>query len=153
MRFWLNNPKKKYGIESCKFENGVVAEFAGFDFSMSWDTYFDSDGECLVIPVFFKFPDTWDDNTIHCAISFEYSFEDEKVHIWSVDEESMMELYGKEFLKFGSRKDAMSIVNALKKLDLKSEITRNYTQEKFENYQDAYKLLLSKIKINEIFVS
>jgi hypothetical protein len=149
----VKKSKEKYGIDTCEFENGVVANFAGFDFGMGWECYFDNDEQHLSIPVFFQFPEEWDGDTIFSPISFEYDVDEDKLTFFGMSEEAMVDLYGKDTLKFKSRKDAMKVINTLKRLDLKAEITWKHNQDEFERFQDTYKKLLSKIRINELFVS
>lgn len=149
----VRQSKEEYGIDTCEFENGVVARFAGFDFGMGWECYFDNDEQHLSIPVFFKFPEEWDGSTIFSPISFEYDVDEDKLTFFGMSEEAMVDLYGKDTLKFKSRKDAMKVINTLKRLDLKAEITWKHNQDEFERFQATYQKLLSKIKINEIYVS
>lgn len=149
----VKKAQQKYGIDTFEFENSVVAKFAGFDFGMSWETYFDNDEQHMSVPVFFQFPEEWDGDTIFSPISFEYEVDEDKLTIYGMNEEAMEDLYGKATLKFKYRKDAMKVINTLKRLDLKSEITWEHTQDEFERFQATYQKLLSKIKINEIYVS
>jgi|LakMenEpi03Aug12_release.lakeMendotaPanAssembly.Ray.scaffolds.fasta_scaffold132235_2 hypothetical protein len=143
---------EKYGIGEVEFQNGVKAKFAGFDFGMSWDTYLDNDYQHLTIPLFFQFPEEWDGDTIFCPISFEYNIDEDKLELYAYGEEAMEDLYGVKILKFKHRKDVMKIISVLKNLDLKSEFTWDYSEEEFERYQSDYRKLISKLKVNELYV-
>ena len=46
----------------------------------------------------------------------------------------------------------MRIISVLKSLDLKSEFTWEYSEEEFERYQSDYKKLISRLKVNELYV-
>lgn len=143
---------EKYGIGEVEFQNGVKAKFAGFDFGMSWDTYLDNDYQHLTIPLFFQFPEEWDGDTIFCPISFEYDINEDKVELYGYSEEAMEELYDLKLLKFKNRKDVMKVISVLKNIDLKSEFTWEYSEEEFERYQSDYKKLISRLKVNELYV-
>jgi hypothetical protein len=143
---------EKYGIGEVEFQNGVKAKFAGFDFGMSWDTYLDNDYENLTLPLFFQFPEDYDGDTIFCPISFEYDTNEDKVELYGYSEEAMEELYDLKLLKFKNRKDVMKVISVLKNIDLKSEFTWEYSEEEFERYQSDYRKLISKLKVNELYV-
>ena len=64
----------------------------------------------------------------------------------------MEDLYGVKILKFKNRKDVMKVISVLKNIDLKSEFTWDYSEEEFERYQSDYRKLISKIKVNELYV-
>ena len=64
----------------------------------------------------------------------------------------MEELYDLKLLKFKNRKDVMRIISVLKNIDLKSEFTWEYSEEEFERYQSDYKKLISRLKVNELYV-
>lgn len=147
----IRDSEKEYGISEVELQNGVKAKFGGFDFGMSWDCYLDNDHKYISLPLFFQFPDEYEESSIFCPLSFEYDIEDDKLELYSHSEEAIEELYHTKILKFKNRKDAMKIISVLKNLDLKSEFTWDYEEDEFESFQSDYKKLISKLKVNELY--
>lgn len=141
---------EKYGVGEVEFQNGVKAQFAGFDFGITWDVY--SDNGNINIPLFFKFPDEWDGGSIFCPVELYYEMDSDKLNIIPFDEDAMSQLYGVKFLKFKNRKDAVKIISVLKNLNLKDEMKFDYTEEEFRNFEADFKKVVSKIRVNELYV-
>lgn len=143
--------KEKWNIDKLQFEGGVVGEFSGFGLPESWDMYWDNEQDFISIVFYVKLDKKFDDSNIY-SIVISYDKDEDIVHYFSYDEEAFEEAYGKKVLKFGNRKDALKVINAIKKIDFFDVYDENPVEE-IEEYKKDFDKLISKISINELYVT
>lgn len=112
--------------------------------------YWDNEQDFISIVFYVKLDKKFDDSNIY-SIVISYDKDEDIVHYSSYDEEAFDETYGK-VLKFGNRKDALKVINTIKKIDF-FDVYDEKPVEEIEEYKKDFDKLISKISINELYVT